>query len=287
MELTAAYETYRRLLFSIAYRLLGRVAEAEDVVQDVFVSLQAADREKIDDMKAFLSRAVTNRCLNILKSARSKREVYPGPWLPEPLYAVSEGDEPSRRLELGDEIRYAYLVMLDRLSPLERVVYVLREAYAFEYEEIAGMIGKTPDNCRKMLSRARAKLGPDAVAAAPDEKRRTAAEQFIEALRRGDIPGAVGLLSDQVVIVTDGGGKVRAAMQPIAGIARVDAFLAGIAAKRVFALGVAPASVNGETGMLVKREGLPAAVWTFELDPASGRIARIYAVYNPDKLHGE
>lgn len=282
MELESAYASYRKLLFSIAYRLLGSVSEAEDVVHDVFVALQSIDRETIGDMKAFLSRAVTNRCLNVLKSARARREVYPGPWLPEPLYDAG-GAEPWQRLERDEEIKYAYLVMLERLTPLERAVFVLREAYAYEYEEIAQMIDKSPDNCRKMLSRARRKLQ---AFEPPSERNSDVATQFIAALQHGNITDAVGLLTDQVVIVTDGGGKVRAAMRPIAGIERVGAFLVGIAGKQVFAKGVVAVIVNGETGMLLKRDDLPSAVWSFEIDPETGRIARIYAIYNPDKLHG-
>ncbi|RKN82223.1 RNA polymerase sigma factor SigJ [Paenibacillus ginsengarvi] len=290
MELESAYETYKRLMFSIAYRMLGSVAEAEDVVQDVFVTLHGPEPEEIRDMKAFLCRAVTNRCLNVLQSARHRKEVYPGPWLPEPLYDAG-GTEPSRRLELAEEIKYAYLVLLERLSPVERAVYVLREAYAFEYEEIARMIGKSPDHCRKILSRARSKLNKtDADGSGKpadyDDKQQTAALRFIDALRRGSITDAVSLLSEQVVLVTDGGGKVPSALRPLAGIGRVGAFLGGIASKGVFDLGVLAASVNGETGMLLRRDGLPDAVWTFAVDSHTGQIVGIYAVNNPDKLHG-
>ncbi|MET3290810.1 UNVERIFIED_CONTAM: RNA polymerase sigma factor (sigma-70 family) [Brevibacillus sp. OAP136] len=135
-DMEQLYKMYWPLLFSIAYRLLGTRSEAEDIVQDVFVSLQAVDRGQVDNMKAFLSRAVTNRCLNLLKSAKKQRELYVGPWLPEPLYAL-EGNEPLQRLEQQEDISYAYLVMLDQLSPIERVSFVLREAFGYEYEEIA------------------------------------------------------------------------------------------------------------------------------------------------------
>ncbi|MDF2714288.1 MAG: polymerase subunit sigma-24 [Paenibacillus sp.] len=287
MNVETAYHTYRKLLFSIAYRLLGKITEAEDVVQDVFVSLHSVDPDSIGNTRAFLSKSVTNRCLNILQSAAKRKETYPGPWLPEPLYAGS-GDEPSHRIEQEEDIKFAYLVMLERLSPLERVVFVLREAYGYEYEEIAEIIDKSADNCRKMLSRSRRKMNDAGYSdMPPDERKHPVVQQFILALQQGNIPDAINLLADQVVIVTDGGGKVRAAMRPIAGIAWVGAFLHGIAAKKVFAKGVYPISVNGETGMAIKRIHLPAAIWCFELEPESGKISRIYSVYNPDKLKGE
>ncbi|WP_176706042.1 RNA polymerase sigma factor SigJ [Paenibacillus hemerocallicola] len=286
MNVELAYQTYRKLLFSIAYRLLGTVTEAEDVVQDVFVSLHAADPDSIDNMKAFLGRSVTNRCLNILQSASRRKETYPGPWLPEPLYGDSgSGSEPGGRIELEEDIGYAYLVMLERLSPLERVVFVLREAYGYEYEEIGDMIDKSPDNCRKILSRSRRKMSDAGYTEAlPDERKQAIVLQFVAALRQGNIPEAINLLADQVVIVTDGGGKVKSALRPIAGIGRVGAFIRGIAAKETFSHGVAPVSVNGETAMALTRIHLPQAVWCFELDQASGKIVKIYAVNNPDKL---
>ncbi|GAA3403078.1 RNA polymerase sigma factor SigJ [Paenibacillus hodogayensis] len=287
MNMESAYETYRKLLFSIAYRLLGSRTEAEDAVQDVFVSLHSVDPDSIDNLKAFLSRSVANRCLNSLKSAKKRKELYPGPWLPEPLYAGTEA-EPGYRLELAEEIRYAYLVMLELLSPMERAVFVLRGAFDFEYAEIAGIIGKTEDNCRKILSRARRKIteaGYDAVSSGETE--RSNVGPFIEAMRQGNIATAIGLLADSVVLMTDGGGKVRSAMRPLAGIERVGAFLAGIARKRAFADGVDPVTVNGETGMRVRRTFMPDAIWSFSFDPQTGLITRIYAVSNPDKLIGE
>lgn len=287
MNVKSAYETYRRLLFSIAYRLLGSRTEAEDAVQDVFVSLHAADLERISDMKAFLSRAVANRCLNILKSARKKREVYPGPWLPEPLYGSAD-NEPELLLERSEHIRYACLVMLEQLSPVERAVFVLRGAFGFDYAEIAAVTEKSADNCRQIWSRAQRKMNSAGYDETPvDDKQLTIVRQFAHALQQGNIADAIGLLTDQVVIVTDGGGKVHAAMRPIPGIERVGAFLAGIARKGVFAGNVSAVSVNGEPGLLIRRAGLQAAVWSFELEPETGRIARIYSIYNPDKLIGQ
>lgn len=286
-EWADAYETYRKLLFSIAYRMLGTVAEAEDIVHDVFLSLHSVDLAGIVNMKAFLGKAVTNRCLNALRAGARKKAAYLGPWLPEPLYASGE-DGPERRIELEEHIGYAYMVMLERLTPQERVVFVLREAYGCEYGEIAGMLGKSIDNCRKIASRAQRKLNDAGYAAdkPADERKQAVVQQFVAALRGGNIAAAIRLLADQAVMVTDGGGKVRSAMRPIAGIERVGAFLQGIAAKGFFSLGVSPIIVGGETGMALVRAGLPQAVWCFELEPSSGKIAAIYAVHNPDKLGG-
>ncbi|MGO0059864.1 RNA polymerase sigma-70 factor [Brevibacillus fluminis] len=284
-DMAQLYKMHWPLLFSIAYRLLGTRSEAEDIVQDVFVSLQAVDREQVENMKAFLSRAVTNRCLNLLKSAKKQRELYVGPWLPEPLYAL-DGNEPLQRLELQENISYAYLVMLDQLSPVERVSFVLREAFGYEYEEIAEIVAKSAENCRKICSRARQKMKRGQAQNASHPQQERIVQRFGDLLQTGQIAEVVALLSDQVAFISDGGGKVRAAMRPIIGIGRVSAFLAGISAKGSFSKGIRPVQVNGQSGLMVTRDGSPAAVWSFGFDETTGHVTRIYAVFNPDKLPG-
>jgi len=286
MNLEHAYGEYRSLLFSIAYRLLGTVTEAEDVVQDVFLALQSAPEPDIGNLKSYLAKAATNRCLNILSSARKKRETYVGPWLPEQLQTPHDDGEHSHRLEVDETLSFAYMVMLERLTPDERVVFVLRDVFAYAFSDIADAIQKSEDNCRKILSRARAKM-KDARPDAELHPSNTDATvlSFIEAIRQDRIPDVVHLLSDHVTLITDGGGKAKAAMREIAGIKRVFAFLQGIASKKVFDVPIAVVPINGGTAMARLREdGTPMSVWSFELDPATGRIARIYGVYNPDKL---
>lgn len=281
-----AYNRYRRLLFSIAYRLLGSAVDAEDAVQDAFISLHASEVALIRDVKAYLCRTVTNRCLNVMKGAKRRTESYPGPWLPEPLYdsPPHNGQSPHMQIEQNEAIHYAYLVMLERLGPYERAAFVLREAFTFKYEEISQMLGKTPDNCRQLFSRARRKLRESSYGhRPPDEQQTQIVQQFVHALNQGHVLAAVQLLAEDAVLITDGGGKVRSAMRPIYGKTRVAAFIRGVSAKRVFAHGVHFARVNGESAMAVTRAGLPDAVWCFELEPASHKIGRIYAVQNPDK----
>ncbi|MEK3732482.1 MULTISPECIES: sigma-70 family RNA polymerase sigma factor [Paenibacillus] len=299
------YITHRPLMFHIAYRMLGSVSDAEDIVQDVFSQYMQMDRDGIVNDRAYLAKMTTNRCLNLLKSARRVREAYMGPWLPEPLPAdVGTGthDFAERRENIG----YAYVVLLQRLSPLERAVYLSREALGFEYRDIAGMLDKTEVNCRKIFSRARNKL-LEATDNKPNRTRRKTAqateheeqtrmadtptesqEQFVEAFLRacdtGDFKPLLSLLLDEVTLLSDGGGKVRAALNPIRGIDRVRAFYEGLAAKGVFCEGFEAVSINGEPGIARRDDGVVTMVITTEREPEGSRIRTIYMVLNPDKL---
>lgn len=284
-EIEQLYQTYWQLLFSIAYRLLGTRLEAEDIVQDVFLSLQSVEREHIENMKAFLCKSVTNRCLNLLKSAKKKRELYVGSWLPEPLYD-DDSNEPLRQIEQREEISYAYLVMLDQLSPIERVAFVLREAFGYEYQEIAEIVAKSAENCRKICSRARQKMKESEPHRLPSPEHDTVVMQFIDLVRTGKIADVISLLSDQVVFISDGGGKVKSALRPIIGRERVMAFMIGISRKGSLSYDVDPVRVNGQTGLKVQRGDMEIpAVWAFSFDEATGLITHIYGIYNPDKLH--
>ncbi|PTM59438.1 sigma-70 family RNA polymerase sigma factor [Desmospora activa] len=155
MQLEQLYEHYQSLLFGVAYRMLGSISDAEDIVQDVFLSLQQQEIDKISHVKAYLIKMTTNRCLNLLGSARHKREEYVGPWLPEPLL---DQQQPADIIERNESISYAFLVLMEQLSPIERAVFILRESLGFEYEAIADILDKTTSNCRKIMSRAKRKL---------------------------------------------------------------------------------------------------------------------------------
>jgi RNA polymerase sigma-70 factor (TIGR02957 family) len=283
MELDTLYKTYQPFLFSIAYRMLGSVTDAEDIVHDLFLQLKL-DTDQIKDLKAYLAKVTTNRCLNFLKSARKRREVYTGPWLPEPR--VHQTEQPLDKIVTDETVSYAFLVLLEQLSPVERAVFILREAFAYDYEDIAGMLEKTEVNCRKIYSRAKRKLKND-LPFHPENTERVdlLAKTFIKASMTGNFEEFIDILTEDVVLVTDGGGKVIAALNPIVNKQRVSAFLKGISAKGSFIGELLPVMVNGQKGILQVKEGHPVKVICFELDSKQKNIRRIFIVSNPDKLN--
>lgn len=283
MELDSLYKTYRPFLFSIAYRMLGSVTDAEDIVHDLFLQLKL-DTDEIKDMKAYLAKMTTNRCLNYLKSARKRREVYTGPWLPEPR--VNETDQPLDKVVTDETVAYAFLVLLEQLSPVERAVFVLREAFTYSYEDIAEMLEKNEVNCRKIYSRAKRRLQNDRPVHPEDTKHvDLLAKKFIKASATGNFEEFLDLLTEDVVLVTDGGGKVLSALNPIVTRQRVSAFLNGVSAKGGFIGELLPVMVNGQEGILQMKEGKPTKVICFELDPKQKNIRKIFIVTNPDKLN--
>ena len=285
----AAFEGERGRLFGIAYRMLGSVREAEDVLQDAWIRWQGVDHGAVENPPAFLVRLVTRLCIDTLKAARTRRLEYVGPWLPEPLVeATVEGtaNGPAEMVELADTLSTAFLLMLERLSPVERAVFLLRESFDFGYREIAGVVGKTEENCRQIDRRARRRLaeGGRARPADPAEHDRLLAG-FLRATREGDLDGLVQLLSEDAVAYSDGGGKATAARNPILGARNVARFFLGLATKAA-ALGLTPefrlARVNGRTGVLVYVGGALHSVITLYAE--EGRIRRLFTVVNPDKL---
>lgn len=295
VELERLYADYKPLLFSLAYRLLGSVSDAEDMVQDTFVAARTAELARggqhVDNWKAYLCRTVTNRCLDLLKSARRKRERYVGPWLPEPIVQSlgaaeggAGGGDPLEATLLGETVSYAFLVLLSRLTPVERAVFVLREAFDYSYREIAEMLGKTELGCRQTYSRVRRKIQaePGGGNPRPSAETESIVRRFLQAAATGDMQGLIGMLAEEATLVTDGGGKLRAALHPIVGRKRVAAFLAGVAAKMAAQTEVRAVTVNGAAGLLIVAPDGPT-VTAFEPDP-DGRCLRIYMVRNPDKL---
>ncbi len=282
MELDALYKTYQPFLFSIAYRMVGTVADAEDIVHDIFLNLKL-DTDKIKDLKAYLAKVTTNRCLNYLTSARKRREIYTGPWLPEPC--VNYTEQLLDKMITDETVSYAFLVLLDQLSPIERAVFVLREAFAYDYKEIAGILEKTEVNCRKIYSRAQRKLKNDQpVRLENTDQVEQIVKTFINASRTGDFAEFMTILTDDVVLVSDGGGKVRSAINPIVTKERVFAFLEGISSKGSFLGELHPVMVNGQRGILQVRDGKPIKVICFALDARQLTIKRIFMITNPDKL---
>lgn len=279
------YNQYQRYLISVAYRLLGSLADAEDIVQEVFAIATNHDWENIINVKAYLTKITTNRSLNLLQSSHRQREHYLGPWLPEPMLdEVSE--QPEQIAEKRDNIRYAMLVLLQSLTPQERAVYILRDSLGFDYNDIAHMMDRTESNCRKIFSRAKQKIGhiPAEMSDESNVHSETIVKLFIEAIEEGNFQKLAQQLLHDVTLITDGGGKTKAALKPIFGRDRVLAFLQGIREKGAFEGKIIPASLNSETGLILSRQHRNVLTLHFGLD-TDGRIENIYIVLNPEKLH--
>ena len=269
----------RGLAFGVAYRMLGSVAEAEDVVQEALVRLEAA--EDVENPEAFLTTVTTRLALDVLRSARVRREAYVGAWLPEPLVE----DDPAARVEGEETVSLAFLLMLEQLSPDERAVLVLREAFDYRFAEIGEVIGKSPDNCRQILSRARRALVTERPRFDPDpDERRKLATTFLAAARDGDMAGLVAMLARDAVMIGDGGGKARALPAPLVGAERIAKALAGFA--RIadeWGVSFEPVLVNGQPGFRsVAPDG--RLVNVIAVDVANGHVVRLHSIVNPDKL---
>jgi RNA polymerase sigma-70 factor (ECF subfamily) len=284
----AAFQEHRPLLFALAYRLLGRATEAEDVLQDAYLRFLGAPLADIESPKAYLSTIVTRLCLNQLTSARAQRETYIGPWLPEPVLDTDhpELNNPEARAIESETISLAFMVLLERLTPAERAVFLLREVFDYEYREIAGILDRSETACRQLFSRAKDRIAAERprFQANPEEHRRLL-EEFMRAARNGDLDGLTNLLAEDVTFWADGGGKVRgAALQPVRGRADVARFVIGVTARFTPAgAQLAVADVNGKPTLLIRHpDGTPAIVVSIDVDRS--RIRNIWAIGNPDKL---
>jgi RNA polymerase sigma-70 factor, ECF subfamily len=280
---TEEFEELRPLLFAIAYRILGSVAEAEDAVQETWLRYESSPTQPTST-KAFLSAVVTRVSIDVLRSARVRRETYVGQWFPEPLL-TDPYEDPARSAELADSVSMAALLLLERLSPLERAVFVLREVFGFGFPEIASAVGRSEVACRQLAVRARRHmdLGRPRFEADRREREELAA-RFFDALRDGDVDGLRELLAADVQLVGDGGGKAPAFARSVVGADNVARVLAAIfpVLARIDAR-VEPREVNGQPGAILRdREG--KVVGTLTLDVLGGRIQTIRSVVNPDKL---
>ena len=280
-----AFVDHRRLLFTVAYEMLGSAADAEDVVQETWLrwaALGEESRAQVRDERAYLVRAVTRQALNRLRSVARRREEYVGPWLPEPLLT---GPDVAEDLELADSVSIAMLTVLETLGPVERAVFVLREVFDVPYDEIAEAVGKSPAAVRQVAHRAREHVAArrPRVQVSRDEQG-AVVERFLAAVRGGDLQGLLDVLAPDVVVVSDGGGVVSAALRPIEGAAKVAAFLAGLV-RRVDGSFVADQiSLNGGPGMRIDLDDTLDTVASLVVE--DGRITRIFAVRNPHKLRG-
>lgn len=273
-----AFETNRAFLEGLAYRMLGSVAEAEDVVQDAFLRWREVDRAAVSEPRAYLARVVSHLCLDRMKSAQHRREQYVGMWLPEPIVS-----EPAQ--SLADDLSVALLLALERLSPLERAAFLLHDVFDMDYAAVATAIDRSEVACRQLAARARDNIRQDRPRyPAADSEARKLADAFIAAAATGDVGGLSRLLAEDAVLYSDGGGKRRAALNPIVGRDRILRFFGGLRAKNsgaFTAFRIDPTTLNGLPGFVFHTaEGAE----TLAVDVANGAIVAIYTVRNPDKL---
>jgi RNA polymerase sigma-70 factor (ECF subfamily) len=288
---SASFEAHGRRLLGLAYRMLGSMAEAEDAVQEAYLRWHDADRENVEEPRAFLITTTTRICLDVLKSARVRREEYVGPWLPDPVTDTA-ALAPDTQTEMAEDLSVALLLALDRLSPLERAAFLLHDVFDYSFTQVADTLGRNEAACRQLASRARTRvrearpagaIPTRARSSAVDAKHAELVSAFITASRSGDVGTLTRLLASDAQIVTDGGGKATAALNIIEGAERVAAFLAGAVRKGwTDDLSVRFDRINGLPGLLVS--GLDGLVQTVALEIEGDRVKAIYVVRNPDKL---
>lgn len=284
MSRVDTFNEYRPLLYSIAYRMLGSATEAEDILQEAYLRWQRAPEAEVRSPRSYLSAVVTRLCIDELRSARVRREVYVGPWLPEPVMTAGMPDM-TRTAELSESLSFAFLLLLEHLTPVERAVFVLREVFDYDYAEIATIAGKSEANCRQMVHRAQKYLRerrPRFKVSREEQEQVT--RQFIRVCEGGDMQGLISMLAPEVTLATDGGGKVQAARNIIKGQDMVARFIFGVLSK------VPPGStltteldeVNGQIGLVNYLDGTLNSVILLECEGTQIRSVNIVA--NPDKL---
>ncbi len=293
-DVLTAFDRHRRLLFTVAYQMLGSVADAEDVVQDAWLRWSATDRSDIDDPRAYLVRVTSRLALDRLDSARSRRESYVGPWLPEPLLTRSTPiagaappPGPDDAAELGEQVSLALLVVLETLSPAERAVFVLREVFGLPAAEVAAALGRSEAAVRQTAHRAREHVQARQPRFDADRSaQREVTERFLAACAGGDVHALVAALAPDVVLVTDGGGRAKAALRPITGAEKVARFLVATAAQglSVPGLRVEVVDLNGTPGVVAWVGSEPFL--TMSLVLVDGLVEQVLVVRNPDKFRG-
>jgi RNA polymerase sigma-70 factor, ECF subfamily len=285
MELKELYTDFQPLLFSIAYRMLGSVSDAEDIVHDVYVQVSEKTIEHVENKKAYLCKMVTNKCIDYLKSARYKREVYIGPWLPEPLI-LKEHDPITKVMNL-ETLSFAFLLLLEKLNPIERAIFILREVLGYDYKKISQIMDRSEPNCRKVFSRVKKHfpLIKEEIEEALEPKNNEVIQTFVLALYEGNIQKLEDLLNKDVTLYSDGGGKVYAAVKPIFSKDSVVRFIMKLMAQNQSAdqpAIVKMVNVNGGMGLLVRGKD---NIWTvISFHVKNNQITDIYIVRNPEKL---
>ncbi|MFI5804906.1 RNA polymerase sigma-70 factor [Streptomyces sp. NPDC051561] len=284
-DATAAFEEHRSVLTGVAYRMLGRVADAEDVVQEAWLRWSAEDREDVRAPRAFLVRITTRLAIDRLRHVQSRKEAYVGPWLPEPIateFGMSVPDTAEQAV-LADSVSLAVLVVLESLSPLERAVFVLREAFGFPYGEIATALDKSEAAVRQLAGRARKHVEERKPRYDVDPaERREMTERFLAAATGGDLADLLSLLAPEARLIGDSGGRAKVPLRIVESADKVARFLLGVAQKAIPGMEIRFTELNGGPAMVILSEGRPDSV--FQLDIADGLIQCVYIVRNPDKI---
>jgi RNA polymerase sigma-70 factor (ECF subfamily) len=277
----SAIMSERRQLINVAYRLLGSLAEAEDAVQETYArwyAMSAPQREAVDAPGAWLTTVASRICLDVLGSARARRERYVGQWIPEPLPEPTAAD-PAERVTLDESVTMAFMVVLDSMTPAERVAFVLHDVFRYPFPEVAEIVGRTPAACRQLASSARRRVR--AAQAPPAPRRAGIVRDFKRAWQAGDITALIALLDPDATATGDGGGRVNAALQPVVGAHEIATYFAGFV-RRAPTMTLLERPVNGQPGLIAQLDGATVAVYAFDI--AATRITRIWAILNPEKI---
>ncbi|MGM0829037.1 MAG: RNA polymerase sigma-70 factor [Bacillota bacterium] len=284
MSMEGLYQTYQPLLFSLAYRMLGSVMDSEDIVQEAFIIFdQLPNREQIENKKAYLCKIVTNRCLDLIRSSAKKREVYVGPWLPEPLLeGENSPNDPTHAFLQQESISTAYLLLLQQLNAIERAVFLLREVFQYSYDDIAEILGKSNANCRQIFHRAKKSMEYDLKKQPSISIAESTVKEFVQSILNGNVNQLLDLVSEDVAMYSDGGGKVKAAQVPIFGANRVVQLLQNLMKLYAGKFTINYTSVNSLPGLILTIDGHLQYVYSFTF--SGNQIQTIYTVANPDKL---
>ncbi|NNC13832.1 RNA polymerase sigma factor SigJ [Planctomonas sp. JC2975] len=283
----------RRQLINLAYRLLGSLADAEDVVQEAYArwfSRSAEEQDVIASPGAWLTTVTSRLCLNLLTSARVRRETYVGEWIPEPVpdstqWMTGRPDDvaadPADRVSLDESLNMAFLVVLEAMTPAERVAFILHDVFRYSFAEVGEIVGRSPGACRQLASSARHRLSEAHTTTTPTRTQAAVVRRFKTAWDAGDIDALIDVLAPDVTVVSDGGGRVSTIIHPISGAERIGQAFLGLQDK-ISDLTVLERTVNGQPGLIARRDGVTVSVYAFEV--AGDRISRIWAIRNPDKL---
>jgi RNA polymerase sigma factor (sigma-70 family) len=289
----SAVMSERRRLINLAYRLLGSLAEAEDAVQEAcarWYAMSGQQQDAIESPGAWLTTVASRICLDLLGSARARRERYAGEWIPEPLPDPAEWisgrpgatADPADRVTLDESVSMAFLVVLESMTPAQRVAFILHDVFGYPFAEVAGITGRTPAACRQLASSARRRIRAARAPATPAARQASIVRDFRKAWEAGDIDALIGLLDPGATAIADGGGLVSAALRPIEGGEQIARYLAGIARRAPGSMTLLERTVNGQPGLVAQQDGVTVTVLAFDI--AGDRITRIWAVRNPGKL---
>jgi RNA polymerase sigma factor (sigma-70 family) len=277
----------RRRLINLAYRLLGSLAEAEDAVQETYArwyAMSVEQQDAIENPAAWLTTVASRICLDVLGSARARRERYVGEWLPEPLPGNAEGSagDPAERVTLDESVSMAFLVVLESMTPAERVAFILHDVFGYAFAEVAEIVGRTPAACRQLASSARRRIQSAEAPTTPVARQARVIREFKLAWEAKDIKAILAILDPDAISVADGGGLVTASLEPIVGAEQIASFTYDLAVRAPANLVLLERTVNGQPGLVMQQDGVTVTVFAFEV--VDDRIKRIWAIRNPEKL---